>query len=96
MSDAKMKLCNRCGKCCYHDIGGGELVKCPYLVTFGNKTTWCRIYKTRLKTRIKIKNKVFRCVYYSEIEHEIKGCPLNEGKKREKEVIIKGLRGIIK
>jgi len=90
------KECINCGKCCYHHIGGGKLVKCPYLIILPSGKSRCRIYNSRLKTKIKIEGKTFYCVYYSEVKHEIEGCSLNTGNKLLKIVEISGKRGIIK
>jgi hypothetical protein len=74
-------LCNRCGKCCYVGI-----YPCRYLV-FQNDKSFCRVYPDRLNRVTHIINGiVYVCKKYSDVDIEIKGCPLNTVHKPQLEV----------
>jgi len=70
--------CLRCGKCCYYTDYLGVKRKCRFLVILPDKTTLCRVYKTRLGriVGIGLKGKPVYCM--PRIAHGYEpGCPLN-------------------
>ena len=69
--------CIRCGVCC-HYLKDGVLTKCKHLVRLPNRSTVCRIYKTRIGTVI---DKNTRCTFRGSSSFDYKGCPLNTGKE---------------
>lgn len=67
--------CLRCGKCCHFENGK----PCPHLI-FEKGITRCRIYKTRLGTRIG--NNV--CTMRANTKYDYEGCPYNTSKPIKK------------
>ena len=63
--------CLRCGKCCHFENGKS----CPHLVFEEGKTS-CRIYKTRLGTKIGNNE----CVLRVNTKFDYDGCPYNTNK----------------
>jgi len=96
------KKCNKCGKCCYLPTGKGDgsLRACPFLIK-KDKAYHCQIYNKRLGVKIGSYNgnDVF-CTMYNSLDTEIIDCPLNDGSKPKRDVIIepknyKKAKGII-
>lgn len=70
-----MKICNRCGRCCYYQKGGVWL-KCRNLVHHGT-TTSCRIWPNNVGVQI---DDGIICTKIETLPFTFVGCPYNEGK----------------
>jgi len=74
--------CTRCGQCCFFEEDG-KIKKCPYLLIMPqSKTTFCRIYPTRLGTKI---GKNAWCNNIDRAPYDYAGCPYNTGKRPMKD-----------
>ena len=71
-----MTECNRCGKCCHILTSDGTITnkECQYLIHLSNGKTRCKIYKTRLGTKI---DKTHRCGMRTDFPFNIPNCPQN-------------------
>ena len=82
-----MTNCLRCGQCCYfQDKEGPTDKKCKFLIILKSGKTLCRIYKTRLGTKLGPKN---QCIERKDCNYNFKGCPYNKDGQKEFNVEVK-------
>ena len=74
--------CNRCGKCCHILTPEGIITKetCKHLIKLPSGKYHCRIYKSRLGTKI---DNTHRCGMRTDFPFNIKNCPQNRNEWKE-------------
>lgn len=73
-----VRICNRCGKCCWY-TKGNKLTKCKYLVKLNHNIWHCMIYENRVGTVISIiDGKSIICGPRIDKKEIYPNCPYNE------------------